>query len=239
MRPQRKDMRIRSGSPPASAAPSCCGFCSGAGPGGPGPRAPSRSGRRSSWGRVRRRRPRPGWPRNSGRSGPGECRERSGRTCGCIVAQRGLPRRVSAPELGLRLPERTAHGLAKVRTYVRFFCRGPVVPPFPGAPRRAGRPGPARHAGGRADPAGAPAPGPALPGRLPAAGHDHHGDGAPRPRRHHAGPGAHGRGVGRRELVCRRGSARPGRGGRRRARARSAPRRLRAPSRQRVGRGGR
>ena len=115
----------------------------------------------------------------------------------------------------------------------------PLSPRSRVAPRRAGRPGPARDAGGRADPAGAPAAGPPLPRRLPAPRDDHHRGGATRPRRDHPGAGPPGRGVDGRELVCRRRPARPGSGGGRRARARSAPGRLRAPPRQRVGRGGR
>ena len=235
MSPQRKVMRMRSGLPgspppfPPGPVPAA------AGPGRPGP---GRSGRRSSSGRAPRRRPRPGRPRSSGRSWRGVCRERSVRTCGLHCGPTG-PGRIPAPDLGVRLPERAAHGLAKVRTYVRLLCRGPVVPPFPGAPRRPGRPGPARHARRRADPAGAAAAGPALPRRLPASGHDHDGGGPPRARRDHPGPGAPGRGVGRRQLVRRRGPARPRGGGGGRARARPAARRLRAPPGQRVGRGGR
>ena len=203
--------------------------------------------------RARSPRPRPGWPRSSGRSAPAGCRGRSVRTCGQHCDLRGPIRDATPPDLRLRLPEQWRHRLGRVRTYVRFLHhRGSAVsrsrhppprasrdPGPPGTPRRAGRPGPAHDAGRRADPAGAHAARPALPQRLPAPRHHDHRLGAARPRRDDPGARPPGRGIGRRELVCRRGPARPRRGRRGRPRARSAPGRLRAPPRHGLGRGGR
>src|SRR6516162_2859316 len=139
------------------------------------------------------------------------------------------------PDLVFCAPERRAHGVARVRTYVRFSTGGTVVsPPWstsPRAPGGVGRPGPAHHAGGRADPAGAPTIGPSLPRRHIAPRGDRHGVGTTGSRCHHLGAGDPGGGVGGRELVCRGRVARSRGGGRRGARARPAPGRLRSPPR--------
>src|SRR6516165_11186036 len=120
--------------------------------------------------------------------------------------------------------ERGAHGVARVRTYVRFSTGGPVVSPPPStsssAPGGAGRPGPAQHAGGRADPAGAPTTGPSLPRRHAAPRDDGHRVGTAGSRCHHFGAGDPGGGVGGRQLVRRGRVAGPRSGGRRGARAR-------------------
>src|SRR5271170_5011215 len=81
-------------------------------------------------------------------------------------------------ELVVCLPEQDGPGVGTVRTYVRFPRWRPAVSPFAHPARRAGRPGQAGHAGGRAHPAGARTAGPVLPRWLPAPGDDRHGGGA-------------------------------------------------------------
>ena len=166
---------------------------------------------------------------------------------GCIVSYSVL-RRDDRPLTWLLPPGAGGHSLCNLRTYVRFSSRGPAISP---SVRPAGSPCP-----GSSRPGWPTGSGPSrrwpggpcrcrrrwprsFPGGVLAPRDDHHRERPAGPRRDHAGAGRSGGGVGGRQLVRRRRPARPGRGGGRGARARSAPGRLRAPSRQRMGRGGR